>query len=204
MTDSNGTTAPRQSTGLTVDKMLAIYPREHVEDAIYDRNYEAGRNRTLQRFKDLIAQGVNVESCTKGIQEVMQTTPPSPPVDPDEPNDLDPDVLWRIKMLKYAYREDCDHDPGQLVNLNAVLDAYHRRDLKVVDNEATVWFAGKLTMGPLPDAELKIADYVDKIPAWREKYGAGRVWIERPAKRHIQKLNSTVIPPSDGRLQDVP
>ena len=41
MIDSNGSTASKQPTELTVDEMLAIYPRAHVEAAIYDRNYKA-------------------------------------------------------------------------------------------------------------------------------------------------------------------
>ena len=82
-------------------------------------------------------------------------------------------------MLKYSYREGCDHDTppprAQLVNLEAILDFYHRGDLKVVENEATVWFSGRLIMGPLPDSELKPADYIDKIPEWTKMYGPGRV-----------------------------
>lgn len=64
--------------------------------------------------------------------------------------------------MKYTYREGCEHDPAQ-----------------VIENEATVWFGGRLTMGSLLESELKPADYIDKIPEWIKKYGPGRVWVER-------------------------
>lgn len=113
------------------------------------------------------------------MKDVEDTTPPAQPYDPAEPSNLHRDVLWRIIALKYTYRDGCEHDTAQSINLNALLDAYRTGHIKVVENETTVWFGGRLTMGPLPDSELKPADYIDKIPEWTKMYGPGRVWVEQ-------------------------
>src|SRR6267378_5659238 len=65
--------------------------------------------------------------------------------------------------------------PNEFVNL---LDAYRRGDIKVIDNQVAVWFAGRLVMGPIDRHNLKKDDLVDKVPEWREKYGHGRIWVE--------------------------
>lgn len=65
-------------------------------------------------------------------------------IDPDEPSNLEPDTLWRIVMLKYAFRDfpvatgDDEMDiesvhPEELKNVNAILDAYRSGKLKVVE-----------------------------------------------------------------------
>lgn len=53
-------------------------------------------------------------------------------IDPGEPTDLEPDVLWRIIMLKYTYRDGCEHASRQLDNLNGILDGYRSGNLRVV------------------------------------------------------------------------
>jgi hypothetical protein len=91
-------------------------------------------------------------------------------------------------MLKYMYRNrpiKSDHladlnavHPNEFVNLNAVLDVYRRGDIKVIDDQVTVWFAGRLVMRPTHRRELKDYDLVNKVPEWRAKYGPGRIWVE--------------------------
>lgn len=52
-------------------------------------------------------------------------------IDPGEPTDLEPDVLWRIVMLKYTYRDGCENASRQLDNLNGILDGYRSGNLRV-------------------------------------------------------------------------
>lgn len=70
-------------------------------------------------------------------------------IDPDEPSNLEPDTLWCIITLKYAFT-DCpvatDDDemdiesvhPEELKNVNAILDAYRSGKLMVVEGQTTV------------------------------------------------------------------
>ncbi|KAL4784371.1 hypothetical protein BJX76DRAFT_221081 [Aspergillus varians] len=175
--------------GLTIDEMLQKYPEEEVERAIYNRAYV--ENKTIGIYKDMIAKGSNVETASKALQDLLECTPSEPPIDSDEPADLDPDVLWRIRYLKYVSRDrpvarlgsilDFDPesiDPESVVNRDAILNAYRRGDLKVVAGEMSVWFAGNLVLGPLQSSELRIDDIVDKTPEWRKQYGPDRVWEE--------------------------
>jgi hypothetical protein len=68
-------------------------------------------------------------------------------VDDTLPSNLEVDVLWRLRVLKYRPRKHCD--PEDLVNLNAIVDAYNRGALKVGDHVVTVWYFGHMTVGPL-------------------------------------------------------
>lgn len=81
-------------------------------------------------------------------------------------------------MLKYIYRDGYEH-PRQLVNLNAILDGYRSGDLRVVEGEVTVWFAGRMTMGPLRSDKLQMEEYINMVPKWQEEYGPGLVWVEK-------------------------
>jgi len=75
--------------------------------------------------------------------------------------------------LKWTYR-DCHIEPDdwtdpngvhpyEFVNYNAVLNAYRRGDIKVVDDQATVWFAGRMTIGPIHLRELDKYDLDNKM-----------------------------------------
>jgi hypothetical protein len=68
--------------------------------------------------------------------------------------------------------------PYEFVNLNAVPDTYRHGDIKVKDDQVTVWFAGRLVIGAIDRHKQHEKDLVDKVAEWREKYGPGRVWVE--------------------------
>ena len=51
--------------------------------------------------------------------------------------------------------------------------------LRLLRGEATVWFAGNKTMGPLPSDELQAEDYIKMVPKWQEEFGPGAAWIEQ-------------------------
>lgn len=86
-------------------------------------------------------------------------------------------MLWRIQYLKYLLRSDCCVDEDA-ANINAIIDAYRHRTLKVDSAQCTVWYAGKLVIPPLRHQDLKRQDYIDRVPEWREQYGFGHVFIE--------------------------
>ncbi|RMJ20810.1 hypothetical protein PHISP_08319 [Aspergillus sp. HF37] len=207
----NGGSNPAASPkGLTVDEMLERYPKEDVEHAIYSRDYVGDRKRLIEKYQHIIARGFNVEIATKALDELLEHTPSEPPIDPDEPADLDPDVLWRIKVLKYMYRncpvvrpanilelDFASVDPETVVNRDAILNAYRRGDLKVVSGQMSVWFAGNLVIGPVPESEFSLDDLVANVPEWRKKYGPGRVWEERPCRRYRQRKCQGILPAAD-------
>ncbi|KAE8344729.1 hypothetical protein BDV24DRAFT_126320 [Aspergillus arachidicola] len=201
-------TAP--SKGLTVEEMLKKYPKGNVEKAIYRLDYVSQRNRMIKSYEDMIDSGHNVELATKALDMYLESTPSEPPIDPDEPADLDPDVLWRIKCLKYIYHGrpvvrpesilDLDFesvDPDCMVNLNAILNAYRSGNLRVVAGEASVWFAGHLVIGPLPNNKLSNYEIIHKVSEWREKYGPGRAWEENPTARRRQRKFQGIMPAVD-------
>ena len=105
-------------------------------------------------------------------------------VDPDEPQHLDAAVLWIIKLLKYEYRNgpSVPAIPGlipeeDIRNVNAVLSAYRRGELRGDLDKVTVWFAGQMVLGPRPREGVW-----EKI--WEEQqastkvYGDSRPWVE--------------------------
>ncbi|QKX56126.1 uncharacterized protein TRUGW13939_03226 [Talaromyces rugulosus] len=210
-TSIGGSILSTSSKGLTVDEMLEMYPKQHVEWAIHSPDYVGARNRRVKKYDDMIARGSNVELAARARDEFLARTPSEPPIDPGEPADLDPEVLRRIRVLKYMYR-GCrvvrpatilDLDPSTIfpetaVNRDAVLSAYRRGDLNVVPGQATVWFAGNLVAGPLPSSGFT-EDYLAKnIPGWREKYGHGHVWTENPHEgTHRQRKCEGTMPAID-------
>ncbi|KAF3010407.1 hypothetical protein E8E15_002708 [Penicillium rubens] len=101
-----------------------------------------------------------------------------PRFDPAEPQDLRPDVLWKIQFLKYMYRDGDDVDEEEWVNYHAVLNAYRSGHLDVDPDKVTVWFAGELKLGPFPRCDLKEMAISTQISEWRAELGHGRVWIE--------------------------
>ncbi|OJJ41992.1 hypothetical protein ASPZODRAFT_78107 [Penicilliopsis zonata CBS 506.65] len=189
----NGHGTPKTSSeALTVDQMLQRYSKKNVERAIFHRDYVSERTRLIEEYNIMITTGHNVEVATRARDTFIEDTPSQPPIDPDEPADLDPDVLWRIKILKYMYRDspvirpdsilDIDAmsvDPDTIVNRDAILNAYRHGNLKVVFGEVSVWFAGNLVVGPVQNSKLDQDHIIDKVPEWKEKYGPGRVWQER-------------------------
>jgi hypothetical protein len=81
-----------------------------------------------------------------------------------------------MRILKYLHRTDCDDK--ELANLEAVLNAYRHRKLKVDNGQVTVWFAGHIIMGPLSSCDPNLDDIDDKVPELQAKYGPGRIWLE--------------------------
>ena len=98
-------------------------------------------------------------------------------MDPTEPSDLNPDVAWRVRVLKHFHQPDCDN-LYELENLNSVLEAYRCGKLRVENGQVTVFFAGRVVMGPLSNRDLDLKYVVDKVPEWQTAYGPGRIWLE--------------------------
>jgi hypothetical protein len=88
-----------------------------------------------------------------------------------------------MRVLQYFLRKDADDK--ELTNLNAVLDAYRHRKLKVDDNQVTVWFAGHMTMGPLSGCDPKLDQIFEKVTEWQAMYGPGRIWLEEVCYHNI-------------------
>ena len=68
-------------------------------------------------------------------------------IDPTWPKDLEADVYWRLRILKYCIYNDCDL--LEKVNIDAIIKAYIEGSLKVDDETATIWYGGKLLVGPI-------------------------------------------------------
>lgn len=98
--------------------------------------------------------------------------------DPDEPQHLHPDVLWRIQFLKYMYPDTSDLHESELASIHAVLDAYRTENLQVDLEKVTVWFGGNMVMGPMSREELDVEILNMPVDEWRERFGPGMVWIE--------------------------
>jgi hypothetical protein len=88
-----------------------------------------------------------------------------------------------MRVLKYFLRKDCDDK--ELANLDAVLNAYRHRKLKVDDDLVTVWFAGHMTLGPLSGSDPKLDQIFEKVPEWQDMYGPGRIWLEEVCHHDI-------------------
>ncbi|KAJ6190024.1 hypothetical protein N7519_000045 [Penicillium mononematosum] len=149
---------------VTIDEMLERYPRR--------------RAKVIRQFEQQIDQGVNVESCREGIQWALENMSPTRPFDPAEPQDLHPDVLWRIQFLKYMYLDGDDVDEEEWVNYHAVLNAYRSGRFDMDPEKVTVWFAGELKLRPFPRRDLNEVAISMQISEWRAELGHGRVWIE--------------------------
>ncbi|KAF3394319.1 hypothetical protein F1880_005370 [Penicillium rolfsii] len=169
---------------MTIGEMLQRYPRAEVERAIFDFNFSLHRAQTVKRYQDSIARGVNVDQCQQVLKEIEENMPPGPPVDPDEPQHLDAAVLWRIKLLKYEYRNGplVPAIPGlipgeDIRNVNAVLSAYRRGELQGDRDKVTVWFAGQMVLGPRPREGVweKIRE---EQKEWTKVYGKSWPWVE--------------------------
>ena len=88
-----------------------------------------------------------------------------------------------MRVLKYFLRMDCDDK--ELANLEAVLNAYRHRKLKVDNDQVTVWFAGHMTMGPLSSCDPDLDRIFEKVSEWQAKYGPGRIWLEEVCHHDI-------------------
>ncbi|KAH8803016.1 hypothetical protein F5884DRAFT_494263 [Xylogone sp. PMI_703] len=178
---------PPEQAGMTLEEMQTKYKRLVVEDARLNRNYVKNLQETIEKHQRLIDEGApNSDLCKEYIEHIRRTRPPAPPIDPDEPQGLDNDVKWRMRVLKWFLeylKDDGEWEnhiapKGEDVDIEAVLEAYRKGTLKVNDDEFTVWYAGQLVMGPLPREALdKEAVYQNKA-RWEAEFGPGRVWIE--------------------------
>lgn len=117
--------------------------------------------------------------------------------DPEEPEDLDEDVQWRLRVLKYMDRvgegSDAGSDERDLKNRNAIVKAYRQQKLKVQDGQITVWFAGHMVMGPLSQRDFDFQDIIDDISKWTEQYGPGRIWVENVCHPDIIRFKGSDI-----------
>lgn len=64
---------------LTVDEMLAKYPKPNVDKAIYNRQYTQSRELLIEKFERQIQAGINAESCQRGLKNLLENSPPGPP-----------------------------------------------------------------------------------------------------------------------------
>ncbi|KAK2803561.1 hypothetical protein FQN51_003323 [Onygenales sp. PD_10] len=173
MTEKPGDDVARHPD-MTIDEMMAKFPKANVNMAMFDRHYIETKKALVAEYEECIAEGCSVEYFQKSIQEL----PPAPPIDPSEPKDLDPDVLWRIRVLKYQLRPSAEDDQMR-VNIDAILDAYRKGKLNKVNDElTTVWYAGHMIMGPLPTDDPMLEKLGTLVPELEEKYGPGDLWTE--------------------------
>ncbi|KAK2761256.1 hypothetical protein FQN54_001778 [Arachnomyces sp. PD_36] len=171
---------------MTIDEMMAKYPKANVEMAMFTRNYVGLLKKMAREYEAHIARGNNVEAFKKLLQELDEEYTPAPPIDPNEPKDLDPDVLWRIRVLKYQLRPSTDTEEGR-VNIDAVLNAYRQGKLKVDDEHTTIWYAGHMIMGPLPNDDPKIESVGRLLPELDQKYGPGEFHAENHMTAMLQQ-----------------
>ncbi|KAJ9216508.1 hypothetical protein DTO166G4_1724 [Paecilomyces variotii] len=169
---------------MSIDEMLERYPKIEVERAVFDRDFTLHRAQTIAGLQESINRGINVDICRQTLDEIDHIIPPQAPFYPDVPKNLDPDVIWRIGVLRYAYRNGSPAPAlaglmpeEDMRNISAVLDAYRRGELKVDVDKVTVWFAGRMVLGPCVREGLW-----DKIrserQAWSEAYGESQPWVE--------------------------
>lgn len=97
-------------------------------------------------------------------------------IDPAEPRDLSPDVLWRIRLLKHRLCPQVDERLRR--NFDAILTAYREKKLDIDDQTSTIWYAGKMVKGPMSNKELKQRRLGPERPRLKELYGPGDLWAE--------------------------
>ncbi|GAD94204.1 hypothetical protein TERG_08337 [Paecilomyces variotii No. 5] len=144
-----------EGSTMGIDEMLERYPKIEVERSIFDRDYSKHRAETVARLWESMHSGINASICRQTLNEMDNISPLQAPSYPDVPKNLDSDVVWRIGVLRYAYRNGSPAPvlPGlmpeeDMRNISAVLDAYIRGELRVDADKVTVWFAGKMVLGP--------------------------------------------------------
>ena len=91
-------------------------------------------------------------------------------------------------MFKWMYRnyriepDDWTNLDGvhsyEFASFNAVLGAYHRGDIKAVDGQVTVWFAGGMVIELIHPRELNEHNLHDKCLNDKRNMAAGRIWVE--------------------------
>ncbi|KAH8820181.1 hypothetical protein F5884DRAFT_826601 [Xylogone sp. PMI_703] len=171
---------------MTSEEMLHVYPESQVKAAMFARNYKMWglprsglviwltfllarrRQQQIENYQKHIEEGVNVEILRRSMEEVDLT----------EPQDLDEDVKWRMRIIKAADPKLVSED--ERVNREAVLQAYRQKKLKV-DGQITLWFAGKIMMGPFPNTRKPSLSYSihNMTEKWSREYGAGNIWVEK-------------------------
>ncbi|DAA73628.1 TPA_exp: Uncharacterized protein A8136_4657 [Trichophyton benhamiae CBS 112371] len=193
MQNSDTTNGGEENNPMTIDDMKACYSQADVEDAMFTRNYVEYRNKEIKKLQDDIetAKSSNdvagVEHFEKCLRDYKAETPSLPPIDPTERGDLDADVLWRIRVLKYQIYPDSSNFLRE--NINAILNAYRQGQLKLDYDQVTVWFAGRLVYGPVPRKNFDLGAMVmEKGRGFYEKYGPGTLWAEPVAIRTLEFL----------------
>jgi len=68
-------------------------------------------------------------------------------------------------------------------NVRAIVKEYWSANLDFDPKMGTVWVAGKLVMGPIPQDKFSVEDTVSHVEKWESKHGKGHVCIET---RHKQ------------------
>ncbi|PGH13337.1 hypothetical protein AJ79_03754 [Helicocarpus griseus UAMH5409] len=163
---------------MTIDEMMAKYPADKVQLAMFTRDYAGLKKQRASHYKEQIAKGVNVDTCRKGLRRLAEEYTPAPPTNPDEPTDLDPDVQWRMRVLKYRIRPKCLDGADMCVNVDAVLDAYRQGKLRISDELSTSWYTGHMFMGPMPNRDAEDCMVGLLHPQLEEMFGPGDFWAE--------------------------
>ncbi|KAJ9309011.1 hypothetical protein DTO217A2_1380 [Paecilomyces variotii] len=173
-----------EGSAMSIDEMLERYPKSEVEKAIFDRDFSQHRAQTIAGLEESIHRGINADLCRQTLDQIDRIMPPHAPSYPDIPENLDPDVIWRIGVLRYTYRNGSPAPalPGIMPdedtrNVSAVQEAYLRGELKADRDKVTVWFAGRKVLGPCTREGIW-----DKIRSerqtWNEQYGESQPWVE--------------------------
>lgn len=95
----------------------------------------------------------------------------------NEPDDLDPMVKWRLRALKFMYRNWQPHKE-ETKNLQGVMAAYRSGNLKLEAGKVTVWYGGVKKLGSSPEHDIYSEVFDDKLPVWKSEHGPGRIWVE--------------------------
>lgn len=64
-------------------------------------------------------------------------------------------------------------------NIESILGAYRSRQLKLVNDMTSVWYAGNLVAGPMSRKNLDTRSIYVCYSEWNKEYGPGLIWIEK-------------------------
>ncbi|RFU27504.1 hypothetical protein B7463_g8820, partial [Scytalidium lignicola] len=136
---------------------------------------EMERQKYIQQLQKQTNDATNPEIMKNILEDYIKSTPPEPPIDPTEPQDLDDEVRRRMRMIKSIDFKILDE--AHRINREAILEAYRQKKLKV-DGQVTFWYNGKMVMGPLPQNNITLQDIYDLRDKCIQQYGPGRFWEE--------------------------